>query len=40
MNSNKKYITLYPIVEYTYDVNPAVDNKCLGKRGFKSNIDF
>jgi hypothetical protein len=24
-------ITLFPIVEYTYDVNPAVDNKCLGK---------
>ncbi len=24
------HITMYPIVEYTYDVNPAVDNKCLG----------
>ena len=24
------HITMYPIVEYTYDVNPAIDNKCLG----------
>ena len=24
------HISLYPIVEYTYDVNPSIDNKCLG----------